>query len=403
MHDGILATGAPSPTGLYLGSQGGELLLSPTGNPPGAMPLSDILNRTWHLLDEPGPDTNYPINTSGDYPQTTVTRDLNIALAEFIGLTGVAPDLSDVMRTLPVFAGLDYPVPSDLVALKQIEYTPNGQFPYKLVGQSDAEFYQTTGLILPPTAGQPYYYRQPNAGFIRLQPQPGAGNASGAPAGAISFSGYPLAGQIIAVHLVSNISSVVVSYTVLATDNLNTIALAVAQAINASSAVQGPQQFLSPAIVTQQSNPQTSPPAVPAGTSIVTAQASTYAVQASNYQVSVVLGGTANTSFSATPTTATAFSQTGDRMTWYYTSLGTVLVNLGDTPHLPAQFHMALVYRVLGDYWQRKKDSGQAKSYMEKYAELVKRAKAYTYDANRQNDGTMSGADDYLYPQSAIG
>ncbi len=58
---------------------------------PGAMSLTDLCNRTWHLLREDGPDTGASIPTTGDFNVTVVQRDLNIALAQFISETGIAP------------------------------------------------------------------------------------------------------------------------------------------------------------------------------------------------------------------------------------------------------------------------------------------------------------------------
>src|SRR5215469_10703284 len=90
---------------LLLGSEGGSLLLGPPGSPAGVMNLTTMCNRTWHLLRENGPDNGYPpptINT--DYPQSVVIRDLNIALAQYISETGLAPDISDRMDQFPVFA-----------------------------------------------------------------------------------------------------------------------------------------------------------------------------------------------------------------------------------------------------------------------------------------------------------
>src|SRR5271155_3435872 len=72
---------------LYLGASGGTLLLAPPGAAPGSMSLTDMQNRTWHLLREDGPDTGYPAPVTGDFTITVVTRDLNIALAQWISQT----------------------------------------------------------------------------------------------------------------------------------------------------------------------------------------------------------------------------------------------------------------------------------------------------------------------------
>jgi predicted RNA-binding protein with TRAM domain len=84
----------------------------------------------------------------------------------------------------------------------------------------------------------------------------------------------------------------------------------------------------------------------------------------------------------------------GDTITFYYSTLGTVLVNPTDTPGIPAQYHMALVYRVLSDYWDRKGDPGQSDRYLKKYEAMVVKAKAFTYDTNRATQPTTS-ADEF--------
>src|SRR5580700_4301355 len=106
----VAAPGNP----LELGASGGELLLNPPAQIAGQMTRTDMENRVWHLLREPGPDTGYPAPTTGDYVQSVVDRDLNIALAQFISQTGLAPKISEVQRTFPVFPVLDYPLPPDL-------------------------------------------------------------------------------------------------------------------------------------------------------------------------------------------------------------------------------------------------------------------------------------------------
>jgi hypothetical protein len=94
-----------------------------------------------------------------------------------------------------------------------------------------------------------------------------------------------------------------------------------------------------------------------------------------------------------TPTTAVNLSPNGDIITYYYSSLGTLLINPGDTPGIPPQFHMALVYRVLTDYWRRKQDLAMAKEYFGAYKDEVARAKSYTFDLNRDTQPTTAGAD----------
>lgn len=265
MYDRIVsATGQA----LNLGTSGGDLLVQPAA--PGAMSLTDMQNRTWHLLREDGPDTGFAAQTTGDFVKSVVTRDLNIALGQFISETGIAPALSDRIDTFPVLPVLDHPLPPALVALARVEYTPAGSYTYKLEVLPMEEFDSVTGGILPPTMGQPRYCRVPFAGYIRLQPQPSQGNA------------------------------------------------------------------------------------------------------------------------------------VGDTITFYYTSLGTVLVNGGDSPGIPPQFHMAPVYRVLSDYWERKADPGQSDRYMKKYLAMVARAKAYVFDSQRSTQPTIAG-DDYQAWMEGIG
>ncbi|GAC1496085.1 MAG: hypothetical protein NVS1B2_15780 [Vulcanimicrobiaceae bacterium] len=245
-----LALGAP---------EGGVLLDQRPGRSAGAMSLADLKNRVWHLLREDGPDTGFAAPTYGDFNATVLARDLNIAIAQFISETGLAPGVSQRLLSQAVFAGLDYPLPLDYIALARVEYKPvNGQ-PYVLTPLSFTEFDQYSGGRAGAQTGQPYCYREPYAGFIRLSPQPGAGNA------------------------------------------------------------------------------------------------------------------------------------TADLITFYYTSLGMLLVNDGDTPGIPPQFQMAIVYRVLADYWLRKADPMQAKAYEGKYDVMVAKGKSFTFDSNRSTEPTIAG------------
>jgi hypothetical protein len=54
---------------------------------------------------------------------------------------------------------------------------------------------------------------------------------------------------------------------------------------------------------------------------------------------------------------------------------------------------MALVYRVLADYWEIKQDSSQADRYMKKFDMCVARGKAFTFDTNRASQPTIAGQD----------
>ena len=366
---------------ILIGSAGGSLLLAPPGSTPGAMSLTDLQNRTWHLLREDGPDTGFTAPITGDFITTVVTRDLNIALAQFISETGIAPALSERVDTYGVLPLLDHPVPPSLVALTRVEYTPAGGQLYKLIGHSMQEFDSVTGNLIPPQLGQPRYYREPYAGYIRLQPAPGPGNAVGPGIGNITLSGSPVAGQQVTATLVNGATSITTApYIVQPTDTLSTIAAGLATRINTSGAVTGASAFLSPASTV--SNVVNITALLAPGTQIT---------------VSAAITGAGAT---VAPTSATNLSPNGDTITFYYSSLGTMLALPGDTPGIPPQFHMALVYRVLSDYWERKQDFEQADRYHKKYDQSVARAKAYVFDSNRATQPTTAGDDyDGSYPE----
>src|SRR5215469_5293514 len=164
---------------IQLGPEGGRLLLRPPSQVPGQMTRTDMENRVWHLLREPGPDTGQPAPQVGEYAQTIVDRDLNIALAQFLSQTGFAPLLAERFLDFPVYPGLDYPLPPDLQALNRIDYTIAGQTPYKLIPLNWEDFDRKLGDQIPAATGNPYYYRVPFAGYIRLQPQPTQANFLG--------------------------------------------------------------------------------------------------------------------------------------------------------------------------------------------------------------------------------
>ena len=367
---------------LSLGSDGGVLLVTPP--PPGAMSRTDMENRIWSLLREPGPDQGYPAPQSGDFPQAMVDRDLNIALGNFISETGLAPAISDHMRAFPVFAVLDYPLPPSLVSLARAEYTPAGLPTYVLQGLSFEDFDSMTGGMIMPTFGQPYFYRKPFDGYIRLQPQPSLGNQNGYGVGTMTFTGSPTVGDSITVKLVNGVVSVIVPpYYVSPTDNLGTIANNVANLINNSAAVTGPNQFLQPAETSQ--NQITLAAIQSPGTSIT-------------YQVL-----TDSTTMIVEPNNATNLAPNGDTITFYYSSLGSVLVAPGDTPGIPAQFQMALVYRCLMDYWAVKQDFNQAKLYEQRYNVFVMRAKAFVFDSDRATQPTIAGDDsEFVFPGAGL-
>jgi hypothetical protein len=235
------------------------------------------------------------------------------------------------------------------------------------------EFDQITGGIVPNDMGQPYYYRQPWAGYVRLTPQPTIGNAIGPGIGTITISGAPAVGNVYTATLVNpGTPAVTASYTVTSTDTLSTIAYALASAINVSAAVTGSgTAFLQP--VSAVANTINLTAILAPGTLI------TYCC------VVTGSGGTVS------PTAPTTLSPNGDTITFYYSSLGTLLVYQNDVPGIPPQYHIALVYRVLADYWDRKKDPAQAKSYLAKYLASVKMAKQYQFDLDRATQPTLGG------------
>jgi len=85
----------------------------------------------------------------------------------------------------------------------------------------------------------------------------------------------------------------------------------------------------------------------------------------------------------------------GDTLTWYYTSNGRVLALEGDSPGIPDNYHIALVYRVLADYWDRLEDAGQADRYLKKYNDAVTHAKGYQFDADQEMQPTLAGEEFY--------
>ncbi len=373
---------------LYLGSQGGSLILAPSqansAHAPGSMSLYDMQCRLYHLLREDGPDTGYPLPTTGDFPVQVVTRDLNIAMAQYLSETGFAPDLCDRMDVFPVFPVLDYPVPLGLVGLYQIDYTPAGQSLYTLNGLSMSEWTRDIGGALPPVFGEPLTYREPFAGYVRLYPQPGPGNAVGPGIGIIALGGAPAIGDTTYIVVTNGSQSVTTAtYETTASDTTSTIAVQLMTLVNQSAAVQGPDAFLQPSSTI--SNTINLTAVTPPGTNI------TY---------EVVTDGTTMT---ATPSTATTLSPNGDTITFYYSSLGVLLVNPGDVPNVPPPFCMPVVYRVLQDYWARKQDFGQATFYTKQYEIGVAKGKAYTYDSKRSTQPTVAGEDSAGYSDFVFG
>jgi len=358
--------------------QGGVMLLNPAtrGSVPtaGAIDFQTMQAKIWHLLREPGPDTGFPPPVTGDFPQQVVQRDLNIMLGQFVSATGLAPMLSDRMVTVPVYAVLDYPVPPDLQSLTRVEYTPAGQQTYTLLGKSFSEF-DAYWQNVTQAMGQPYCYRELWAGYIRLFPQPGPGNQEGPGIGTITFTGVITAGNTVQVTL-TNVPAapvVVPTYVVQAGDSPSSIADAVSTLINKSNAVIGPAEFLA---TTQTADNQIQLTAANApGTNIT-------------YDVTLNTGAT----LVVTPNGIVNLSPNGDTMNFYYSSTGSTMAHPSDTPGIPPQFHIALVYGVLADYWLRKQDpDGLAKVFAIRFAECVKQAKQLEWDSKRDVNPT-SGA-----------
>src|ERR1700676_851515 len=398
---------------------------------PGAMTLLDLQSRTLHLLREDGPDTGYPLPTSGDFIAKVITRDLNIAIAELISESGIAPDLTDAVSTYPVFAALDFPVPPGLVSITRIEYTPFGQLTYELIGLSFSEFTNAIGSVITGVTGQPRIYRQPWAGFIRLQPQPGPASAStGAPQiglvanvpadGASSpavtfaapFTSTPSSVQVTIVtstpglyELSAQVSAITLngfSVTVVGGAPGSTVSISYRAESASSLVVPGTLSSFVPTVLAR------GPPSVvtfPAPSlSAPTVVSASLASSLLGYVLSVQTSLPTATGFTVTvsggpplSTVAVAYSVqapgNGDTITFYYSSLGTMLVNPTDVPGLPNQFHMALVYRLLSDYWDRKQDAGQAERYLKKYDRAVLKAKAYTFDLNRSPQPSLAGGE----------
>lgn len=348
------------------------------------MDLVTMQSKCLFLLREDGPDTGYAMPTTGDFTAAVIARDLNIAMAQFLSETGFAPDLTDRMDTFPVFPVLDYPVPLGLVSLHQIDYTPAGQSLYTVNGLSMSEWNRDIGGVLPPVFGYPLTYREPYAGYVRLYPQPGPGNAVGSGIGTITLSGAPSIGDntyIVASDGTQTVTTA--TYTTGATDTTSTIAVQLMTLLNQSAAVTGVDAFLQPPSTI--SNTLNLTAITPPGTSIT-------------YQVV-----TDSSTMTASPGDPTNLLPNGDTITFYYSSLGVLLVNNGDVPNIPPPFCMVLVYRVLADYWMRKQDFQQADAYMKRYELGVAKAKAYTFDSKRSTQPTIAGEDSDGYSDFVFG
>jgi len=216
----------------------------------------------------------------------------------------------------------------------------------------------------------------PFAGYIRLQPQPTQANFLGPGLATIVLGGAPTVGdQVWVTTQQPGFAPVVTAHvTVVSTDTLSTIANKLATVINVTSAVQGPSKYLQPASVL---NNQVTFNAITAPGTGITYFATTTSV-----------------TMTASPPSATNLSPQGDIMTFYYTSTGDMMLYPGDTPGIPPQFHMALVYRVLMDYWRRKNDLNMSRDYERMYKDAVLEGKKLELDANRQTQFTIAGVDD---------
>jgi len=363
----------PNGESLYLGEDGGDLLLSPTNVSPGALTLAQMQAKVWHLLRVNGPANGFPPPVDqSDFPPDTVTNDLNCALAQFISDSGLAPALSDRMLTTKVVAALDIPIPPGAISVTRLEYTPAGSPLYVLQGKSFQEFDTITGGSIYQYTGQPYYYRAPYFGTVRMQPQPGPGQASNSGVGNIFINGVQDPGSVYTVTIVANGVTRTISYVVQPGDSNQTVAFNLAGLINGSP----PSNLLTAQV-----------------SLTLGSQIQLFVPNLTPVSYSIVLTGS-TTNANAQPSTLTPVEMVGDLFTWYYTSNGTLLVNPGDTPGIPDNFHIALPYRVLGDYWMRKNEPSTAELYMKRYVSKVERAKAFTYDSDRMTQPTLASYDD---------
>ena len=357
--------------------QGGALLLSRPGQSPGAMNLSQMQAKLWHLLRINGPANGFPAPTDpfSDFPPTLVAQDLTIAQAQFIADTGFRPKVSDRMETTRVFPLLDQPVPPSLMSLKKVEYTQlgsGGGTTYSLPGQSMMDFdNKTGGAIWPTNTGPPSFYREIFDGTIRMWQPPGPGQAASAGEGFFFVNGVPVAGDAVQMFITNFGITVSPIVFVGAGDTAQTLATNMAGALQADpqisewlTAINPPDDATAVELFVQNLDPVTY-------YATVTRQSgSTLAVD---------------------PSTVTTVEQVGDKITWYYSSNGRVLGLPGDSPGIPDNYHVALIYRVLADYWDRLEDAGQADRYLKKYADAVQHAKAFAFDADQDVQPTLAG------------
>ena len=375
----VAAPGQP----LALGPEGGVLLLNPPAQIAGQLTFQDMQNRVWHLLRVPGPDTGFLPPVVGDYNATVVQRDLNIWTGRFIGETGLACDVSDRLVTVPVFAGQDYPVPPDMQSLYQIDYTPAGQQTFPLISVNMKEWNAYCADITL-SVGQPSAFREPFAGYIRLFPQPSAGQALGPGIGTITFTGNIHAGDTAQVTLQNppNAAVVVPTYTVKVSDTFDTIAQNVANLIAASNACVGPSAFLLPPSVSSSGQVQLS------------------AINIPGTQITYITTLNAGSQLVVTPNGIANLTPSGDTMTFYYSSTGNFLMYPGDTTQIPPQLQMAPVHGVLSEYWPRKGDDKLGAYFLSLYDRAVKMAKELGWNVRRSGPQTIAGFaydDDFDY------
>lgn len=332
-----------------------------------------LQNKIWWLCRVNGPSNGFPVPLdTSDFPPATVQADINIALSQFISDTGLAPGISDVMLTEPILPVLDLPVPPDMISLSHIEYSTVGGQTYPLQGCSFQEWDQRTGSVTVSAAtGWPYIFRQPYAGYIRLQPQPGPGQAASAGAGNVYINGIPSVDDPFTVSISYLGQNATVTYLAVAGDTQVSVAAALMALINQSSVITG-----------WGINASASPYAANA---IVLFASNTDPI---SYNCSTTSG-----TCQITPLTKTTFVSIGDTITWYYSSNGRVLTNPGDVPGIPPNFHIALCYRVVADYWPHKGFPDLGAYYMKMYENAVQKGKKFTYDSNRATESTMASYD----------
>lgn len=342
---------------------------------------NQLINKVLTLLREetyaqdPSQAPNIP--NPADFSYAGILSDLNYFQQKFMGDTGLTGRLIEKMVSLPIVAGLDYTMPLDMAALTRMEYFSGSlsSGPVVLREKSFDEFdYVTGGGYSLGDTGYPQYYRTLfGSGALvqtRFWPQPGYGNA-GQASNVLQFAGAANPGKTVSATFNNGGTAVTVGpYTMLATDNLPSVTAAFLALINASNAVVGGSPFL-----TASTTLNTTGINVAALNSGTGGNALTFV--ASTTDTSGVL--------TVSPTALTNLSGGGiaDLLKIYYTSLGTLMVAGTDYPGMPAQFHIALAYGVLADYWLRKDDADEADRYQARYKELVHRAMAYPLDSDR--------------------